>query len=154
MTGRRERRYAIDSNLFIRAFRTDPDRKALDDFLQAFAPFCVLPAIVAQELLAGVRTPAEARLLDKHLIGRFARRNRLLAPSADSWLESGRVLRALVQSEGLELSKVSKAFGNDVLLALTCREHGLCLVTENARDFARIRRHLRFDFADPWPDAT
>jgi predicted nucleic acid-binding protein len=154
MTVRRERRYAIDSNLFIRAFRTDADRKALDDFLQAFAPFCVLPAIVAQELLAGVRTATEARLLDRYLVGRFARRNRLLAPSAASWVESGRVLRALVQAEGLELAKVSKAFGNDVLLALTCREHGLCLVTENTRDFARIRRHLRFDFADPWPNAS
>lgn len=154
MTVRRERRYAIDSNLFIRAFRTDADRQVLDGFLQAFAPFCVLPAIVAQELLAGVRTVAEARLLDKHLIGRFARRNRLLAPSAESWLESGRVLRALVQAEGLELAKVSKAFGNDVLLALTCREHGLRLVTENTRDFARIRRHVRFDFAEPWPNPT
>lgn len=154
MTVRRERRYAIDSNLFIRAFRTDADRKALDDFLLAFTPFCVLPAIVAQELLAGVRTAAEARLLDKHLIGRFARRHRLLSPSAASWLESGRVLRALVQAEGLELAKVSKAFGNDVLLALTCREHGLWLVTENTRDFARIRRHVRFDFAEPWPNPT
>ena len=154
MIARRERRYAIDSNLFIRAFRTDADRKALDDFLQAFAPFCVLPAIVAQELLAGVRTAAEARLLDSQLLARFARRNRVLAPSADSWLASGRVLRALVQAEGLELAKVSKAFGNDVLLALTCREHGLFLVTENTRDFVRIRRHVRFDFTQPWPRAN
>jgi predicted nucleic acid-binding protein len=153
MTVRRERRYAIDTNLFIQAYRTASDRDALEAFLQSFAPFCVLPAIVAQELLAGVRTAVEARLLEKQLLARFASRGRLLAPSAVGWLESGRVLRSLVKAEGLELAKVSKAFGNDVLLAITCREHGVSLVTENTRDFDRIRRHLRFDFVAPWPSA-
>ena len=114
----------------------------------------MLPAIVAQELLAGIRTMAEVRLLEKQLVTRFARRGRLVAPSADGWLESGRVLRSLVQAEGLELATVSKAFGNDVLLAVTCREHGVCLVTENLRDFTRIRRHLRFEFVGPWPSAS
>lgn len=151
MTARRERRYAIDTNLFIQAYRSEPHREALEGFLRAFAPFCVLPAIVAQELLAGVPTEAEERLLEKQLIARFARRGRLLAPSAESWLASGRVLRALARVERMELAKVSKAFGNDVLLALTCREHGVWLVTENTRDFARIRRHLRFNFVGPWP---
>lgn len=154
MTARRERRYAVDTNLFIRGYRSEVDRKALDAFLRVFAPFCVLPAIVAQELLAGVRSRGEARLLEKNLLTPFARRGRLLAPSADGWLESGRVLRALVQAEGLELAKVSKAFGNDVLLAVTCREYGICVVTENQRDFARIRRHLRFEFAEPWPSPS
>lgn len=151
MTVARERRYAVDSNLFIRAYRTEADRAALEAFLQAFAPFCYLPAVVAQELLAGVRTAAEERALHRHLIGRFERRGRLLAPSAASWLESGRLLRSLVQAESLELSRLTKAFGNDVLLAVTCREHGVCLVTENVRDFARLRRHLKFDFTAPWP---
>ncbi len=68
MTVRRERRYAVDTNLFIRGYRTEADREALEAFLQAFAPFCVLPAIVAQELLAGVRSIAEVRLLEKQLL--------------------------------------------------------------------------------------
>jgi predicted nucleic acid-binding protein len=151
MTVRRERRYAIDTNLFIQGYRTEGDREVLEAFLQAFAPFCVLPAIVAHELVAGVRTTEEVRQLEKHLVARFARRGRLIAPSADGWVESGRVLRALVKADGLELAKVSKAFGNDVLLAVTCREHGVCLVTENQRDFTRIRRHIRFEFVEPWP---
>ena len=151
MSGGRERRYAVDTNLFIRGYRAEPDRLALEAFLQAFAPFCYLPAIVAQELLAGVRTAAEERALDRHLLSRFERRGRLLAPSAAAWVESGRVLRALVQAEALELGRMSKALGNDVMLAVTCREHGVCLVTENTRDFARIRKHLRFDYTAPWP---
>lgn len=151
MSTARERRYAIDTNLYINGFRNAADRDALEGFVRAFAPFCFLPAVVAQELISGVRTKTEERALERHLINQYDRRGRLLSPSAGSWLESGRVLRALVQSEGLELGRVSKAFGNDVLLAATCREHGVCLVTKNERDFVRIRRHLKFDFVAPWP---
>ena len=53
--------------------------------------------------------------------------------------------------EGLDVSRVSKAFGNDVLLALSCREAGVVLVTDNDRDFERIRRRVRFAFVGPWP---
>lgn len=154
MTARRERRYAVDTNLFIRAYRAEADRAALERFLQAFAPFCYLPAIVGQELLAGVRSAAEERALHRHLIALYERRGRVIAPSAGGWLQSGGVIRAMVQSEGLDLARMPKALGNDVLLAVTCREHGVCLVTENTRDFARIRRHLRFDYVGPWPVAA
>jgi predicted nucleic acid-binding protein len=47
--------------------------------------------------------------------------------------------------------EVSKAFANDVLLALTCREAGCVLVTDNERDFERIRRFVQFNFMKPWP---
>ena len=151
MSTGRERHYALDTNLFINAYRNDADRVALESFLQLFAPFCYLPVIVAQELLAGVRSAADQRLLDRHLIGIFERRNRILTPSASSWMESGRVLSALAHEEGLELSRVTKSFGNDILLALTCREHGAVLVTNNDRDFARIRKHAKFQFVAPWP---
>lgn len=39
---------------------------------------------------------------------------------------------------------------NDVLLALSCREAGVVLVTANERDFERIRRRVRFEFVGPW----
>ena len=64
---------------------------------------------------------------------------------------SGDLLAEVVQKEGLEIARVSKAFANDVLLALSCREAGCVLVTENERDFQRIRRFVQFDFMKPWP---
>ena len=57
----------------------------------------------------------------------------------------------MARDEGLEIAKLSKAFGNDVLLALSCREAGCVLVTANERDFRRIRRFIRFEFVQPWP---
>ena len=56
---RRERKYAVDTNLFIRAFRDAAANAALVRFHAAFAPFEYLSVIVAQELRAGVRRPAE-----------------------------------------------------------------------------------------------
>ena len=57
----------------------------------------------------------------------------------------------MMRDEGLELARLSKAFANDLLLALSCREAGCVLVTENGRDFARIRRFVTFEFVAPWP---
>jgi len=51
----------------------------------------------------------------------------------------------------MELPRVSKAFGNDILLALSCREAGAVLVTDNLADFERIARVTSFDFVEPWP---
>jgi predicted nucleic acid-binding protein len=44
-----------------------------------------------------------------------------------------------------------EAFGNDALLALSCREAGSVLVTDERRDFERIARVAPFDFVDRWP---
>jgi predicted nucleic acid-binding protein len=57
----------------------------------------------------------------------------------------------MARREGLEGARVSKAFANDVLLALSCREAGCVLVTDNQRDFARVQRFLDFEFVRPWP---
>jgi len=57
----------------------------------------------------------------------------------------------MAQEEGIELGRLSKSFGNDVLLALSCREFGCVLVTRNERDFQRIQRYVPFEFIKPWP---
>jgi predicted nucleic acid-binding protein len=106
---------------------------------------------VAQELRAGTRQPADRRKLERHVLGIYERVGRVVTPSRTAWHRSGDVLAAMARDEGLELAQVSKAFANDVLLALSCRETGCVLVTENARDFSRIRGLAPFDFVAPWP---
>lgn len=148
------RRYVLDTNLFIRGFRDASANAELQRFHLLFAPFEYLSAVVAQELLAGARTSADRLRLQRHVLGVFARRRRVITPSAKAWEGSGAVLAELVRREGLELSRVSKAFGNDILLALSCREAGLVLVTDNTRDFDRIARVASFEFTGPWPSPT
>lgn len=151
MTGDR-RKYVLDTQLFINAFRDPIANEALQRFHRAFSPSEHLSVIVAQELRAGVRRPQDRKALERHVLKVFSRANRIVAPSADAWHRSGDLLAEMAREEGLEIARVSKAFGNDLLLALSCRETGCVLVTDNERDFQRIRRFVRFDFIKPWPE--
>jgi len=146
-----ERKYALDTNLFIRGFR-DPDAQAaLLRFHAAFAPFEYLSVVVAQELRAGARRPADRARLDRELLAVFERTGRVVTPSRAAWHTSGDVLAALAAREGREPGRVSKAFANDILLGLSCREAGITLVTENVTDFERISQVIPVPFVPPWP---
>jgi predicted nucleic acid-binding protein len=145
---RRGRRYVVDTNVYIDALRTEPDRSGLSAFLSTFAPFVWLSAVVAQELRAGVRGSA-VRVLDSGLLAPFERRDRIITPSYAAWKEAGSVLSQLVGAAAW--TSVSRSFVNDVLLALSCRESGAVLVTRNVSDFTRIATVRPFDFVLPWP---
>ena len=148
---RASRKYVLDTHLFINAFRDAAANEALQQFHRTFAPFEHLSVIVAQELRAGVQRPQDRKALERNVLKVFQRANRTITPSADAWHRSGDLLAEMARQEGLEIARVSKAFANDVLLALSCREAGCVLVTDNERDFQRIRRFVPFDFIKPWP---
>jgi predicted nucleic acid-binding protein len=148
---RAERKYILDANLFIRAFREPAANAELQRFHQLFAPFEYLSAVVAQELRAGARGAEDRRRLERHVLDPFTRRGRVVTPSTRAWHDSGDLLAELARQEGLEIARLSKTFGNDVLLALSCREEGIVLVTDNRRDFERISRLAPFRFVDRWP---
>lgn len=148
---RPSRKYVLDTQLFIQAFRDPNANEALQEFHRVFAPFEYLSVVVAQELRAGIQRPQDRKALEKNVLGVFARANRTITPSADAWHRSGDLLAEMVRKEGLEIARVSKAFANDVLIALSCREAGCVLVTDNRRDFQRIRQFVRFELTEPWP---
>lgn len=146
----RERKYTLDTQLFIRAFRDPAANASLQVFHTVFAPFEYLSAVVVQELRAGA-TPAQADGLQTHVFTPFEQRARLLTPSYAAWKQAGAILSRLIHAERPQPRAVARGFVNDVLLAVTCREAGVTLVTENVRDFGRIARVLRFEFVEPWP---
>ena len=148
---RASRKYVLDTQLFINAFRDPVVNEALQQFHRAFSPFEHFSVIVAQELRAGVQRPQDRKALERNVLKVFQRANRIITPSADAWHRSGDLLAEMARQEGLEIARVSKAIANDVLLALSCREAGCVLVTDNQRDFQRIRRFVQFDFMKPWP---
>lgn len=145
------KKYALDTNLFVKALREPATNDRLIQFHAAFAPFEYLHSIVVQELRAGVMPGRHLRALERHILEPFVRRGRLITPSFAAWKQSGDVLRDLARRDGLELHAVRKSFGNDILLAVSCRESGVTLVTDNLRDFRRIRTVLPFEFVEPWP---
>lgn len=145
------RKYVLDTHLFIQAFRDPAANEALQRFHRAFAPFEHLSVVVAQELRAGVKRLEDRKALERNLLAIFERAGRAITPSAEAWHRSGDVLSTMAREDGLEIARVSKSFANDILLALSCREAGCVLVSGNVRDFQRIRRHVDFDYVEPWP---
>ena len=148
---RTTRKYVLDTQLFIDAFRDPIANEVLQRFHRAFAPFEYLSVVVAQELRAGMRREQDRKALERNVLSVFERSGRTFAPSAGAWHRSGDLLSNMARKEGLEIGRVSKSFANDVLLALSCREAGCVLVTGNEQDFHRIRRHVPFDYVKPWP---
>lgn len=145
------RKYVLDTQLFIEGFRDREANQALQQFHRLYAPFEYLSVIVAQELRAGIRRPQDRKALEKHLLNVFERAHRTITPSPAAWHRSGDLLADMARKDGLEIARISQSFANDVLLALSCREAGCLLVTDNARDFLRIRRFVQFEFTPPWP---
>jgi len=148
---RRSPKFVLDTHLFIDAFRDPAAKEALKRFHHGFTPFEYLSVVVAQELRAGTKGQGDRDELERHVLSVFERTGRVITPSARAWHRSGDVLAAIALKEGLQLARVSKAFVNDILLAVSCHEAGCILVTDNERDFARIRRFIAFDFVKPWP---
>ena len=145
------RKYALDTNLFIDGFRDRDAEARLTEFHRRYAPGEYLSAVVSLELRAGARSSEDAAQLERHVFAPFQSRGRVFAPSYATWKLAGGALADLVGAGGPTLSQVSRGFYNDVLLAASCREHGITLVTRNDRDFAKIARVLAFDFVSAWP---
>lgn len=144
-------KYVLDTTLFVRAKRDRSWAEELAAFYRAFLPVTFLHAIVVQELLLGAVDPRRGRALYADYVAPFERRGRILTPSYASWRRSGEVVAALGHRRRLSPGGFSRSFLTDVLLAVSCREAGVVLVTTNDADFRTIRAVEPFRFAPPWP---
>lgn len=142
-------KYTLDTNIYVDAFHDPVERGTLARFEFAYTPMLYLTSIVAHELRTGVRTPDAGRLLTKNICAPFEKRRRLAVPSYDGW-KSAAAIRAALAVQGRPT--VTASFVNDIMLAVTCREHSLVLVTRNTEDFAAIQNVFpRFRFVLPYP---
>lgn len=144
-------KFALDTNVFVDAFRDETFAEALAAFLEQALPATFLSAVVVQELAAGARTREQVRELESSIVGPFERRGRVFAPSTLAFRESGRLLAQLAAREGWAAIHSNPSLANDALLAASCREHGFMLVTRDG-DFDRFLPSLgRWRHVKPWP---
>jgi predicted nucleic acid-binding protein len=147
-------KYAFDTNIFIDGFRSEEAQAEIFGFLKRALPFTYLSAVVIQELAAGARTPETARQVQRGVFQPFERRRRVFAPSATAFVRSGRVLAAIAAREGWRLLEENPSLLNDALIATSCREQGITLITKDG-DFKRLAPFVKgFRYAAPWPIAT
>lgn len=133
--------FALDTSVYIRALRDGNRLGALKRFLIRAGTRVRVSAVVALELRAGARTGAQEQAVGD-LIELYGSRGRAIVPSLAAYVESGRVLATLGTREGVDVSRAGSLV-NDVLIATSCREAQVQLVTENTGDFAMLQRHLR-----------
>ena len=131
-------KYALDTNVFIGAMRDANDRARITDFHARYVASEYLSAVVGMELRAGARTSKAATDLQRHLFEPYETRGRVFAPSYAAYLAAGRVLATL--------RDYTASLRSDALIAASCRESGITLVTKNTRDFDRIRKVMPFQF--------
>ena len=145
------RKYVLDTNCYIDASRGSETLTELTRFATWSAPGLFLSSVVAAELRAGARSQQDRRKLEKDILDPFVRRGRVLTPSRSAWDALGLTLATLREKEGLKLAQVPRAFALDVLIAYSCREAGVTLVTANERDMKRIRGVFNFQYIAPYP---
>ncbi len=145
------KKFVLDANLYIDASRSAAKALELETFYAEFLPRTYLSAIVAQEVLAGAVDEGRITDVRNSYIGPFETRGRVVTPSFASWARSGEVIALLITRKLVDGPAMSRSFRHDVLLAVSCREAGMTLVTRNVSDFEQIRRVERFDFVAPWP---
>jgi len=147
-------KYALDTNIFIDGFRSEDAQAEIFAFLNRALPFTYLSAVVMQELAAGARTTEVARDLQRGVFDPFERRRRVFAPSSTAFVESGRALAAIAAGEGWQTFDENRSLLNDALIAASCREQGITLITKDG-DFKRLSPFAKgFHYAAPWPMAT
>ena len=147
-------KYTLDTNIFIDGFRSEEAQAEVFTFLNRALPFTYLSAVVMQELAAGARSAQAAREVQRGVFEPFERRRRVFGPSSAAFAESGRVLAAVAASEGWPRLDEKPSLPNDALIAASCREQGITLVTRDG-DFKRLAPFVKgFRYASPWPAAA
>lgn len=144
-------KYALDTNVFIDGFRSEEAQAGVFAFLRQALPWTYLSAVVMQELAAGARTAEGTRDLQRGVFAPFERRRRVFAPTPSAFVESGRVVAAVAGREGWQLVDENPSLLNDALIAASCREQGITLITRDG-DFTRMAPFLKgFRHCAPWP---
>ncbi len=145
------KKFVLDTNLYVRAFRSKDGAKDLERYFSEFTPNTYVSSVVMHELLVGASTTAKARQVREDLLGPLTRAGRVITPSHSAWEQAGSAIAVMARSEARELRSVPKSLVNDFLLAASCRESGTTLVTDNTADFDLIRKYLRHEHMAPWP---
>ena len=104
-------------------------------------------AVVIQEMTAGATGKSELKFWEATMRG-YAKAGHLLVPTDEDWFLAGKVLYALLQRLKIEAGGQTPRLHpddkqriiRDVLIARTAKRAGALLVTDNVKDFARIKR--------------
>lgn len=131
-------RHLIDTDLYIDLIRNGTTLPIISQLYAKETPGIFFSSIVAQELLAGARSPEGRRRVEALLIP-FERVGRIVTPTHRQWRETGDIL-AKALSLLPDFRNKLPGLVNDCLLALSALGIGATLYTRNRDDFLLLRQ--------------
>lgn len=130
----------LDTSVYIPFINKGITHPIID--LEFGTPLFYMSAVVIEELYAGAFDNTSIKLLDK-LYKTFESLGRLVVPAAADWQKAGRIVAKLGQKYGFDeifLSRIT----NDVLIALSAKQIGAIVVSNNTKDFSKIKEYMDF----------
>ncbi len=109
---------------------------------KSISPVLYMSAVVLSELYSGAHDNQSIKLLDK-LYHAFQNVGRLIVPNDNDWRHTGGVIAKMKKKYGFE-SKYLARIQNDILIACSALKIGAFIVTQNKKDFQRIKEFIDF----------
>jgi predicted nucleic acid-binding protein len=131
----------LDTSIYIPFINEGVAHPVLE--LEYETPLLYMSVVVIEELYAGALDNSSVKLLDR-LHKTFDNLDRLVVPEASDWQKTGKIIAKLSQKYGLEKNFLSR-MTNDILITLSARQIGAVVVTNNIRDFLRIKEFVDFE---------
>ena len=135
-------KHLIDTDLYIDLIQSGKTLPIVRDLYDKEASGIYFSSVVAQELLAGARSPTGRRHVET-LLAPFERVGRIVTPNHRQWREAGDLLAKVLELRPDLKSKLASLV-NDCLLALSARAIGATLYTRNRDDFVLLRQIRSF----------
>ena len=123
----------FDTSIFIDHLRTGCHQQRIESLIGLIR----MSSVVLAELWRGATEPAEREFLRA-----LEKNHRILTPTENNWLESGRLLGQIYADKGFTPDKL-RDLHFDVLIALTARSHGARLIASDRADFELINAYRR-----------
>ena len=124
----------FDTSVLVDELRTGRHRKRME----SVDGLVRTSSVVLAELWRGATRTAE-----RDFLRTLGKNHPILTPTEKNWIESGEILSQIRADHGFAPSKL-RDLHFDVLIALTARSHGACLVTSNRADFETINHYRKF----------
>jgi predicted nucleic acid-binding protein len=135
-------KHLIDTDLYIDLIQSGTTLPLIREIYDQDTPGIYFSSVVAQELLAGARTPA-ARKRVEILYRPFEKASRIITPSHRLWKDAGQILAEVLRDRA-DLRDKLPSLVNDCLVALSARSLGATLYTRNRDDFTLLQSRRSF----------
>lgn len=130
-------KHLIDTDLYIDLIQGGTTFAVIRELYDKESPGIYFSSVVAQELLAGARSPAGRRRVET-LFRPFEKVGRVITPNHIQWKDAGAMLAKALHVRS-DLKAKLPGLVNDCLLALSARSLGATLYTRNREDFMLLR---------------